>query len=289
MLFARRAFAKKERERKRVSLSCFKQTRRERENKERNKKCIIPRETREFKEGFVLFTRGLYSSPFRQKREKKLSFLSLFGRFDRYLSLSSPSGCFNIPSSYARENRKPALPKIKNARECGFDTWKTSSLARKLHSRTPRSVRVSLFYSQKQNQTHANSAPSWKVVTRVDFLSLRKRKKWKREIKIVARNPPSKTNARRVKAHKRHTSPLARPVSPWTRDRRVPFWLYMMRLYVYFVKARDVILVYMSWNRAKVQLKSLRKKKTKKQICVFKAKWRKKKFKITRHFLLVCF
>jgi len=46
----------------------------------------------------------------------------------------------------------------------------------------------------------------------------------------------------------------------------------MMRLYVYFVKARDVILVYMSWNRAKVQLKSLRKKKTKKQICVFKAK-----------------
>jgi hypothetical protein len=155
LLFARRAFAKKERERKRVSLSCFKQTRRERENKERNKKCIIPRETREFKEGFVLFTRGLYSSPFRQKREKKLSFLSLFGRFDRYLSLSSPSGCFNIPSSYARENtNKSRRFRKKNARERGFDTWKTTSLARKC----TRARRVPFAFpsrSQKQNQTHA--------------------------------------------------------------------------------------------------------------------------------------
>ena len=149
----------RERERKCVSLSCFKQTRRERENKERNKKCIIPRETREFKEGFVLFTRGLYSSPFRQKREKKLSFLSLFGRFDRYLSLSSPSGCFNIPSSYARENTKPALPKKKRAR-MRFRHMENEFSRAKLHSRTPRSVRVSLFYSQKQNQTHANSASS---------------------------------------------------------------------------------------------------------------------------------
>lgn len=57
----------------------------------------------------------------------------------------------------------------------------------------------------------------------------------------------------------------------------------MMRLYVYFVKARDVILVYMSWNRAKVQLCSeeFAQKKTKKHTCVFKAKRRKKKFKIT--------
>ena len=106
-----------------------------------------------------MFTRGLYSSPFRQKREKKLSFLSLFGRFDRYLSLSSPSGCFNIPSSYARENTKPALPKKKRART-RFRHMENEFSRAKLHSRTPRSVRVSLFYSQKQNQTHANSASS---------------------------------------------------------------------------------------------------------------------------------
>ena len=232
------------------------------------------------------FTRGLYSSPFRQKKEKKL-FPLAFGRFDRHLSHHHRVvSIFPLLTRARTQSRR--FRKKKRAR-MRFRHMENEFSRAKLHSRTPRSVRVSLFYSQKQNQTHANSAPSWKVVTRVDFLSLRKRKKWKREIKIVARNPPSKTNARRVKAHKRHTSPLARPVSPWTRDRRVPFWLYMMRLYVYFVKARDVILVYMSWNRAKVQLKSLRKKKTKKQICVFKAKWRKKKFKITRHFLLVCF
>jgi hypothetical protein len=153
-LFARRAFAKKERERKRVSLSCFKQTRRERENKERNKKCIIPRETREFKEGFVLFTRGLYSSPFRQKREKKLSFLSLFGRFDRYLSLSSPSGCFNIPSSYARENTNKSrrFRKKKRART-RFRYMENYFSRAKMHSRTPRPVRVSLSLSKTKSNT----------------------------------------------------------------------------------------------------------------------------------------
>ena len=70
--FQRKRERERERERKCVSLSCFKQTRRERENKERNKKCIIPRETRE-RRFCVGFTRGLYSSPFRQKKEKTLS------------------------------------------------------------------------------------------------------------------------------------------------------------------------------------------------------------------------
>jgi hypothetical protein len=48
-----------------------------------------------------------------------------------------------------------------------------------LHSRAPRSVRVSLFYSQKQNQTHANS-PHHRMKSRYAswlFVSLRKRKK----------------------------------------------------------------------------------------------------------------
>ena len=185
------------------------------------------------------FTRGLYSSPFRQKKEKTLfplAFRSLW-----QTSLSSPSGCFNIPSSYARENTKPALPKKKRART-RFRHMENEFSRAKLHSRTPRSVRVSLFYSQKQNQTHANSASSdEKSLRELTFcLSVKEKKRWKREIKIVARNPPSKTNARRVKAHKRRTSPLARPVSPWTRDRRVPFWLYVMRLCVYFVKARTM-------------------------------------------------
>lgn len=103
------------------------------------------------------FTRGLYSSPFRQKKEKTLfplAFRSLW-----QTSLSSPSGCFNIPSSYARENTKPALPKKKRART-RFRHMENEFSRAKSHSRTPRSVRVSLFYSQKQNQTHANSASS---------------------------------------------------------------------------------------------------------------------------------
>ena len=60
------------------------------------------------------FTRALSLSPFRRKKEKTLfplAFRSLW-----QTSLSSPSGCFNIPSSYARENTKPALPKKKRAR-----------------------------------------------------------------------------------------------------------------------------------------------------------------------------
>ena len=107
--------------------------------------------------------------------KRKNSLLSLFGRFDRHLS--HHHRVVSIFPLLTRARTQSRRFRKKNARERGFDTWKTSSLARKLHSRTPRSVRVSLFYSQKQNQTHANSASSRKVVTRVDFLSLRKRKK----------------------------------------------------------------------------------------------------------------
>ena len=82
--FQRKRERERERERKCVSLSCFKQTRRERENKERNKKCIIPRETRERRfcvGSHVAFIHRLFG-----RKKKKLSFLSLFGRFDRHLS-----------------------------------------------------------------------------------------------------------------------------------------------------------------------------------------------------------
>ena len=82
--FQRKRERERERERKCVSLSCFKQTRRERENKERNKKCIIPRETRERRfcvGSHVPFLHRLFGG-----KKKKLSFLSLFGRFDRHLS-----------------------------------------------------------------------------------------------------------------------------------------------------------------------------------------------------------
>ena len=91
--------------------------------------------------------------------KRKNSLLSLFGRFDRHLSHHHRVVSI-FPLLLTRARTQSRRFRKKNARERGFDTWKTSSLARKLHSRTPRSVRVSLFYSQKQNQTHANSASS---------------------------------------------------------------------------------------------------------------------------------
>jgi len=125
--FQRKRERERERERKCVSLSCFKQTRRERENKERNKKCIIPRETRE-RRFCVGFTRGLYSSPFRQKKEKTLS--SRFSVALTDISLIT-IGLFQYSLFFlrAREHKAGASEK-KNARERGFDTRKTSSLAR---------------------------------------------------------------------------------------------------------------------------------------------------------------
>ena len=125
--FQRKRERERERERKCVSLSCFKQTRRERENKERNKKCIIPRETRE-RRFCVGFTRGLYSSPFRQKKEKTLFPLSLFGRFDRHLSHHHRVVSIFPLLTRARTQSRRFRKKI--ARERGFDTRKTSSLAR---------------------------------------------------------------------------------------------------------------------------------------------------------------
>ena len=92
------------------------------------------------------------------RKKKKLSPLAFRSRFDRHLS--HHHRVVSIFPLLTRARTQSRRFRKKNARECGFDTWKTSSLARKLHSRTPRSVRVSLFYSQKQNQTHANSASS---------------------------------------------------------------------------------------------------------------------------------
>ena len=116
----------RERERKCVSLSCFKQTRRERENKERNKKCIIPRETRERRfcvGSHVPFLHRLFGG-----KKKKLSFLSLFGRFDRHLS--HHHRVVSIFPLLTRARTQSRRFRKKNARERGFDTRKTSSLAR---------------------------------------------------------------------------------------------------------------------------------------------------------------
>ena len=81
---------------------------------------------------------------------------------------------------YARENTKPALPKKKRART-RFRHMENEFSRAKLHSRAPRSVRVSLFYSQKQNQTHANSASSdEKSLRELTFcLSVKEKKKMK--------------------------------------------------------------------------------------------------------------
>ena len=151
-------FPKKERERERErNASAFRalSKRGERENKERNKKCIILGE-RKKKKVLCWFTRGLYSSLFRQKR--KTLFPLAFRSLCADISLS-PSGCFNIPSSYARENtNKSRRFRKKNARERGFDTWKHYFSRAKMHSRTPRPVRVSQFRSQ-QTDRRARQTP----------------------------------------------------------------------------------------------------------------------------------
>ena len=154
--FQRKRERERERERKCVSLSCFKQTRRERENKERNKKCIIPRETRERRfcvGSHVPFLHRLFGG-----KKKKLSFLSLLGRFDRHLSHHHRVvSIFPLLTRARTQSRR--FRKKKRAR-MRFRHMENEFSRAKLHSRTPRSVRVSLFYSQKQNQTHANSASS---------------------------------------------------------------------------------------------------------------------------------
>ena len=73
------------------------------------------------------FTRGLYSSPFRQKKEKSLS--SRFSVALTDISLIT-IGLFQYSLFLRAREHKAGASEKKNARECGFDTWKTSSLAR---------------------------------------------------------------------------------------------------------------------------------------------------------------
>ena len=92
------------------------------------------------------------------RKKKKLSFLSLFGRFDRHLSHHHRVvSIFPLLTRARTQSRR--FRKKKRART-RFRHMENEFSRAKLHSRTPRSVRVSLFYSQKQNQTHANSASS---------------------------------------------------------------------------------------------------------------------------------
>ena len=91
--------------------------------------------------------------------KRKNSLLSLFGRFDRHLSHHHRVvSIFPLLLTRARTQSR-RFRKKKRARTRFRHTENEFSRA-KLHSRAPRSVRVSLFYSKKQNQTHANSASS---------------------------------------------------------------------------------------------------------------------------------
>jgi hypothetical protein len=60
--------------------------------------------------------------------KRKNSLLSLFGRFDRHLS--HHHRVVSIFPLLTRARTQSRRFRKKNARECGFDTWKTSSLAR---------------------------------------------------------------------------------------------------------------------------------------------------------------
>ena len=155
--FQRKREREREREREKMRAPFVFYASEERERTRRGIKNVSSLAKRA-KEGFVLVhTWPLFIAFSAEKRKNSLS--SRFSVALTDISLSSPSGCFNIPSSYARENTKPALPKKKRART-RFRHMENEFSRAKLHSRTPRSVRVSLFYSQKQNQTHANSASS---------------------------------------------------------------------------------------------------------------------------------
>ena len=112
------------------------------------------------------FTRGLYSSPFRQKKEKTLS--SRFSVALTDISLIT-IGLFQYSLFLrAREHKqKPALPKKKRART-RFRYMENYFSRAKLHSRTPRPVRVSLSHSQKQIK-HTPTPHHEKSLRRVDF------------------------------------------------------------------------------------------------------------------------
>ena len=150
----------RERERERENASAFRalSKRGERERTRRGIKNVSSLAKRA-KEGFVLVHTCPFFIAFSAEKRKN----SLSSRF--WVALTDISlitiGLFQYSLFLrAREHKqKPALPKKKRAR-MRFRHMENEFSRAKLHSRTPRSVRVSLFYSQKQNQTHANSASS---------------------------------------------------------------------------------------------------------------------------------
>jgi hypothetical protein len=92
------------------------------------------------------------------RKKKKNSFLSLLVALTDISLITI--GLFQYSLFLrAREHKAGASEKKKRAR-MRFRHMENEFSRAKLHSRAPRSVRVSLFYSQKQNQTHANSASS---------------------------------------------------------------------------------------------------------------------------------
>ena len=123
------------------------------------------------------FTRGLYSSPFRQKKEKKLFPLAfLFGRFDRHLS--HHHRVVSIFPLLTRARTQSRRFRKKNARERGFDTRKTSSLARNC----TRARRVPFAFPSftLKNKIKHTLTPHHRMKSRYAswlFVSLRKRKK----------------------------------------------------------------------------------------------------------------
>ena len=127
--FQRKRERERERERKCVSLSCFKQTRRERENKERNKKCIIPRETRERRfcvGSHVAFIHRLFG-----RKKKKLSFLSRFSVALTDISLIT-IGLFQYSLFFLRAREHKAGASEKKTRANAVSTHGKRVLSREI-------------------------------------------------------------------------------------------------------------------------------------------------------------
>ena len=120
----------RERERERENASAFRalSKRGERERTRRGIKNVSSLAKRA-KEGFVLGSHVAFIHRLFGRKKKKLSFLSLFGRFDRHLSHHHRVVSI-FPLLLTRARTQSRRFRKKNARERGFDTRKTSSLAR---------------------------------------------------------------------------------------------------------------------------------------------------------------
>ena len=170
------------------------------------------------------FTRALSSSPFRRKKEKTLfplAFRSLW-----QTSLSSPSGCFNIPSSYARENTKPALPK-KKTRANAVSTHGKRVLSREIAlARAAFRSRFPLLLSKTKSNTR-----QLRIIVKSRYTSWLFVSPWKKKMKTRNQNRRSKSTlknqrATRKSAQKTYLSACSASFALNTRSSRSILTLY---------------------------------------------------------------